>query len=116
MYRGFTLSNIEFPNAAIHQKTGISLFNEQRASARKTLKPFVTDGGVLDGAKLLEEWFPAVEADIFISHSHQDLELAQIFAGWLKNAFDLTAFIDSSAWGYLCGHRQDPCVIYFCAA
>lgn len=43
-------------------------------------------------------WFPQIKADVFISHSHSDEKLAIIFAGWLYNAFGLTAFIDSCVW------------------
>ena len=45
-------------------------------------------------------WFPQIKADIFISHSHKDEDLALALAGWLKVSFGLTAFIDSCVWGY----------------
>lgn len=45
-------------------------------------------------------WFPQIKADIFISHSHKDWELALALAGWLRETFGLTAFIDSCVWGY----------------
>lgn len=56
--------------------------------------------GYLDGSKMQANWFPQIKADVFISHSHKDEELAHALAGWLKEAFGLTAFIDSCVWGY----------------
>ena len=45
-------------------------------------------------------WFPQIKADIFISHSHKDINLAIALAGWLQETFGLTVFIDSCVWGY----------------
>lgn len=45
-------------------------------------------------------WFQIEKVDIFISHSHQDINKVQAFAGWLYDQFELTAFIDSCVWGY----------------
>jgi len=56
-------------------------------------------GGVFDGAKLADHWFPEIEGDIFISHSHADESLALDLAGWLHENFKLRSFIDSCVWG-----------------
>ncbi len=45
-------------------------------------------------------WFQIEKVDIFISHSHQDINKVQALAGWLYDEFELTAFIDSCVWGY----------------
>lgn len=45
-------------------------------------------------------WFPKIDADIFLSHSHADEDLVVAFAGWLKHVFDLKVFVDSCIWGY----------------
>lgn len=56
--------------------------------------------GLIDGAKLADLWFPRIEAEIFISHSHADAELATLFAGRLKRDLGITCFVDSNVWGY----------------
>ena len=56
---------------------------------------------ILNGNKIQIDWFPQISADIFISHSHDDEDLANAFAGWLYDEFKLTSFIDSNAWGYV---------------
>ena len=63
------------------------------------LSSFMLSGEVLDGKKLSESWFKAIESDVFISHSHNDVELAYALAGWLKKEFNLDVFLDEVVWG-----------------
>ncbi|NTW54623.1 MAG: hypothetical protein HGB15_07660 [Chlorobaculum sp.] len=56
--------------------------------------------GSLQGSKLSANWFPQLEADVFISHSHKDVDTALIFAGWLSEKQGIVSFIDSCVWGY----------------
>lgn len=55
---------------------------------------------ILDGTAIQDDWFPQIHCDIFISHSHEDRDLATALAGWLREKFGLKAFVDSSIWGY----------------
>lgn len=100
MYRGFNLSldnNCYFKK---FQKIGLESFSSQKASIEEKINSFVGDDGSLDGSMMQANWFPQIKADIFISHSHKDENLAIALAGWLKETFGLTAFIDSCVWGY----------------
>ena len=104
MYRGFDLrlekndfSREHFGN---FYNFGLKCISNQKNSIIEKLNSFVGENGSLDGSKMQENWFPQVEADVFISHSHKDVELAIALAGWLKDTFELTAFIDSCVWGY----------------
>ncbi|MGF2191269.1 hypothetical protein ACQUD0_13210 [Vagococcus fluvialis] len=65
---------------------------------KKTTLPRTTDNKI-DGSKLINDWFPSYEAQVFISHSHLDTRTAKRLACWLKNTFNLTTFIDSTIWG-----------------
>lgn len=56
-------------------------------------------GNIIDGSATQEDWFPQVECDIFLSHTHKDIDLAKKFAGWIKNKFNLNVFIDYNIWG-----------------
>ena len=53
-----------------------------------------------DGVAIQNDWFPEINADIFISHSHSDRDLANGIAGWINQKFGLRCFIDSNVWGH----------------
>lgn len=59
------------------------------------------EGESLNGERILNEWFPKVKCNVFISHSHGDKRLANAFAGWLYKKFKITSFIDSNVWKYI---------------
>lgn len=54
--------------------------------------------GIIDGEKLRNFVFPTDNYDIFISHSHDDLEIAKQFAAWLKEKYGYSVFLDSFVW------------------
>lgn len=79
---------------------GQSLFDEQKSTVHSSLSSYALDDGILDAARIEEDWFPSIDADVFISHSHKDQELAIGLAGWLHELFGISSFIDSCVWGY----------------
>lgn len=98
MYRGFNIS-LEYENKH-HHSIGLSLNNERKKNVRQEISSFLSIDGEIDGDELESAWFPKIEADIFISHSHLDERLAITLAGWLHEKFGLRSFIDSTVWGY----------------
>ena len=98
MHRGFKLK-LFFESEEYYQQ-GLSKFEKNKKIAKDTLKEFAGKDGVLLGSQLQANWFPPVEADIFISHSHKDERQAITLAGWLQEEFDLNVFIDSCIWSY----------------
>ena len=104
MYRGFNLlledNCFEKGYFEAFKKVNPKSFSSQETSIVETIKSFVRNDGSLDGSMMQANWFPQIKADIFISHSHKDEDLAHALAGWLKKTFGLTAFIDSCVWGY----------------
>ena len=84
----------------LHVQKGRDIFESTSSKVRKDLKEFILNNGHIDGTALKEHWFPTINADIFLSHSHNDLEKVKGFAGWLYDTFGLTSFIDSCVWGY----------------
>lgn len=108
MYRGFqldlkkevlkgTLFARELKRDANH---GREMLEADRTTVQNKLKKFLLSDGSLDGSKIQANWFPEIKADVFISHSHQDENLAFDLAWFLKEHFGLKAFIDSAVWGY----------------
>ncbi len=98
MYRGYSLE-ISLESNDYLKHIGKSQFEAMKSTVAKTLQEFISCDGVVDATKLQGNWFPTVKADIFISHSHKDFDNVCILAGWLKEKFDLTVFIDSCIWG-----------------
>jgi hypothetical protein len=54
---------------------------------------------VIVAEDFIESWFPTDNYDVFLSYSHDDKELALLFAGFLKYQFGLRVFIDELFWG-----------------
>jgi hypothetical protein len=97
MYKGFNLSFGK--NFFQFMKQGEELSTQYRTVIMQKMDAFLTDDGKLDGSRLQEHWFPQVHADVFISHSHNDLNVATALAGWLFDSFGLKPFMDSCVWG-----------------
>ncbi len=105
MYKGFQLELIEedFYSDKVFNtfyEIGKTYTSVQENNIKKTIDSYLFSNGTLNGSNMQENWFPQIKADIFISHSHKDEKLALALAGWLKETFGLTAFIDLCVWGY----------------
>ena len=80
-------------------------FDDGKKKAYKDLDYFTTGvkdkDDVLDGSALQNYAFPTGKDGtyhVFISHSHDDLEVALLLATYFKRYFDLNVFLDSYAW------------------
>ena len=89
---------INFSDYVIQGKNHL---DSSKADVERNLKEIVINGTEsLDGSSIQGEWFPEINADIFISHSRDDADLANGIAGWINSNFNLHCFIDSNVWGY----------------
>ena len=83
-----------------HLTKGSELFSQHEMEVQDCLSKYITEDGVINGSDLKEHWFSISDKDIFISHSHKDINKVKAFAGWFYDTFGLEAFIDSCSWGY----------------
>ncbi len=99
MFRGYNLKleELEFEE---YLSFGQALYILQKNKVQKSLKKFLSPTGILNMTELQENWFPQIEADIFISHSHDDEDLATALSGWLNQTFGIKSFVDSCVWDY----------------
>ncbi|WP_270752161.1 TIR domain-containing protein [Gemmiger qucibialis] len=103
MYTKFNYSpSIYFYNSTLnsHMATGCSLYAKHEKEVHECLDRYISDDGIIDGTALKNYWFSISPKDVFISHSHKDINKVKAFAGWLYNCFGLKAFIDSCSWEY----------------
>lgn len=104
MYKGFIIENFNesFEIKIPENDEGIySVVNEFNSSlSRFILKKSVDKELILDGQKIIDEYFPNVKADIFISHSHKDVKKVKVFANLIYQRTGLKSFIDSEVWKY----------------
>jgi hypothetical protein len=99
MYRGFEL-DIDGWDLEDYYDSGLEVFEDQKVKVSNVLDAYLLRNKALDGSRMSADWFPLIDAEVFISHSHRDERLAISLAGWLNDCFGITTFIDSMIWGY----------------
>jgi hypothetical protein len=99
MYRGFNLK-VKYKDNNKLREIGLNLNNEFQEEIKRKIDGFVLNEGLLSATSIMEDWFPQIKADIFLSHSHKDENTALILAGFLYKKLNIKTFIDSTIWGY----------------
>ena len=79
---------------------GKNLYDNQRVKIEDSLKDFYLNEDTLNGREMKDRWFPKIEADVFLSHSHKDEKTIIALAGFFYEEFHIKSFIDSTVWGY----------------
>jgi len=69
-----------------YQKIGEEHLGAQGEGIENALSEYINNN-IVDGSKIQKDWFPEVDADIFLSHSSGDKELVNAIAGWLNDTF-----------------------------
>lgn len=98
MFAGFNLTTDHDFND--YKVIGEEILSLDKTKINRELKKYLDVNGSIDGTTLQSDWFPQIECDIFLSHSHKDEKMAKGLAGWLYQEFGLKVFIDSCVWGY----------------
>ncbi len=99
MFRGFELS-VKEDFLSTYKGIGASQHQENKRLVDECLDRFRDGSGDLLAAKMTAEWFPEIDAQVFISHAHKDSALALSLAGHLHKELGLKSFVDSALWGY----------------
>lgn len=81
------------------EEIGEKHLGDQKKEVENSLNKYISNN-IIDGSRILNDWFPEVKADIFLSHSSGDKDLVNALAGWLNETFKLKCFVDSNVWGY----------------
>lgn len=99
MHKGFNL-DLAGVDLNSYIKIGKEIHSNNKALVEKKLESFKDKNGNLIASEIIAKWFPPIEAEVFLSHSHKDEDLIIGLAGWLRKEFGLNSFIDSCIWGY----------------
>lgn len=81
---------------------GDKMFAKSKISLDQKIQDYVLpkEDGFVDLSKIQNDWFPSIyKYDIFISHSHDDENLAKALAYYLHRKYNISCFIDSLIWG-----------------
>lgn len=71
-----------------------------RGEIKKNIDSFISINGIINADQVMKEWFPSIEADIFLSHSSKDEEDVHLIVGYFEKKLGLKVFVDSLVWGY----------------
>lgn len=96
MYRGFNF-NLKLTEETKSPKE-IREVTKEESNFRKQFEHLFS-ARTLKAEDIISNWFPNVKADVFISHSHIDEDLALALSAYLHKNFGLTSFVDSTVWG-----------------
>ena len=102
MYRGYIVDEdfeYDFEYIVESYSSLIEEWKEEHNNElNNNIKSFKDEHGCLRADVIQANWFPSIDADVFISHSHNDLELAIAFSLWLEDSFGISSFVDSCVW------------------
>lgn len=100
MFSKFILNGILLDDFKEYERFGRDYYRRIKTDFQLKLEKIINNDMVIDGNKLQQHWFPEDnQYDVFLSHSHDDEDLAISLAGFLIKRLDLNVFIDSCLWG-----------------
>ena len=98
MFAGFNVAIEDKEEFYDYYDSGLEIYYKDKIVLVNDLEKYINPDGSLNGKEIENEWFPDIEAQVFLSHSHDDLDFVVSFAGWLYEKFKIKAFIDSCVW------------------
>lgn len=100
MYRGFNLELTDPIIGGNYLNIGKSISDDFNIALMDRAEYFFKYEDIINGNEVISNWFPQIECDVFLSHSHIDKNKALSLAGFLATHFGLKTFIDSTVWGF----------------
>lgn len=101
MFSRFKLDDLNENIFSLYYSEGKKIYDDSEKSILCSLNAVTNKDGTINGTLLQNNWFPILgKYDVFLSHYHDDKDLAIELAGFLKTNLGLNVFIDSYLWGY----------------
>lgn len=102
MYKRYKLENNQDLVSLVKEYSnyGDEIIESKKRDIKKSLDEYINQQGYINMSDIAKEWFPLVKCDVFLSHSHKDLEIIKGLVGFFKKRFNIDVFVDSYIWGY----------------
>ena len=102
MYKRYKLENNQDLVSLVKEYSnyGDEIIEANKRDIKKSLDEYINQQGYINMSDISKEWFPLVKCDIFLSHSHNDLDIVKGLVGFFKKRFNIDTFVDSYIWGY----------------
>lgn len=102
MYKRYKLENSIDLEVLVRKYSsyGEEIMKTKKSYIKKNLKEYTNQQGYIDMSSISEDWFPEVNCDVFLSHSHRDIDLVNGIVGFFHKCFNIEVFVDSYIWGY----------------
>lgn len=81
MFAKFKLEPIKVDSNRLYD-IGKTLYEKNMSATRSCLDDYINMNSSLSVEKIEEDWFPQINADIFLSHAHADEKTIIALAGW----------------------------------
>ena len=101
MHQGFIMDLTQFTTEYTSDmyRRGLDIQNVQKHQVEKSINKYILSDGGLSASEIEKDWFPEINANVFLSHSHKDEKKVLELAGFLQSHV-LKPFVDSFIWGY----------------
>ena len=94
------LHDWEITTSSLYESEYETFSNAYETKISRALYDYLSPNGKLDASKIENDWFPKINANVFLSHSHKDEDKVKALAGMLYKKYGIKSFIDSTVWGY----------------
>ena len=92
------VNSLDYAEYDDYMKAGEKLKRNVPNITEETILRYKKANGHISADDIMDELFPDQKADVFLSHSHKDIDVATVFAGYLSYEFGVKPFIDSFVW------------------
>lgn len=97
----FSLFNLEWndeSNRSIEKYNNYKMLGEHKKKLHAGIKQYLSSNKSLSADAIELGFFPKINAQVFISHSHKDAEFAMQLAEFLHEECKIESFVDSMIW------------------
>lgn len=100
MFLLFNLKLQENDKTKLEKYQNDKMYNDCETGIKNTIDKYLSMDGSLNAEAMEKDWFPDIDAQVFISHSSNDAKWARCLANLLDEKYQLKSFVDSMVWSH----------------